>query len=270
MWNDVRTMNTLTRLLLGVLLLVLAYFGYRWVAQQSMFDLRRIHVKGMNGKPLRYVDVATVRSSALPRLRGNFFTVDLNATRAAFETVPWVKHASVRREWPNRLVVLVDEYVVLGTWGGQEGRLVSVDGLLFTANLDEAEAEGVLPVLAGPDDSAQEVAERFADLHNWLAPLGLAPRELRLSTRYAWTAKLDNGIELNLGRTHVRDAMKARVDRLASVYPQLAAALPGRIEMLDLRYPNGLALRRRAQPLPTEVPADAPVDVPVDAADGAT
>ncbi len=255
MWNDVRTMNTLTRLMLGVLVLALLYVGYRWVAQQPMFDLRRIQVQGIDGKPLRYVDVATVRSGALPRIRGNFFTVDLNAARAAFETVPWVKHASVRRAWPNRLVVLVDEYVVLGTWGGQDGRLVSVDGLLFTANLAEAEEEGALPLLEGPDDSAREVAQRFADLRQWLAPLALAPRELRLSTRYAWTAKLDNGIELNLGRTHVRNDMKARIDRFASVYPQLAAALPDRIDVIDLRYPNGLALRRRPPPPPASAGA---------------
>lgn len=255
MWNDVRTMNTITRLLAGVLVLALAYAGYRWIARQPMFNLQRVQVQGAGGKPLRYVDAATVRSSALPRIRGNFFSVDLNAARAAFETVPWVKHASVRREWPNRLVVQVEEYVALGTWGGQEGRLVSVDGLLFTANLAEAEEEGTLPVLEGPDESAAEVAQRFADLRAWLEPLELAPRELSLSSRYAWTAKLENGIELNLGRVHEQREMQARIDRLASVYPQLASALPGRIEAIDLRYPNGLALRRRAQPLPA---ADAP------------
>ncbi len=255
MWNDVRTMNTITRLLAGVLVLALAYAGYRWIARQPMFNLQRVQVQGAGGKPLRYVDAATVRSSALPRIRGNFFSVDLNAARAAFETVPWVKHASVRREWPNRLVVQVEEYVVLGTWGGHEGRLVSVDGLLFTANLAEAEEEGALPVLEGPDESAAEVAQRFADLRAWLEPLELAPRELSLSSRYAWTAKLENGIELNLGRVHEQREMQARIDRLASVYPQLASALPGRIEAIDLRYPNGLALRRRAQPLPA---ADAP------------
>lgn len=83
----------------------------------------------------------------------------------------------------------------------------------------------------------------------------LAPRSLLLSKRYAWTAKLDNGIVLNLGRAHEREQLKARVDRFVSVYPQLAAALPGRIESVDMRYPNGLALKRRAQPLPGSAPA---------------
>ncbi|MEO0318114.1 MAG: hypothetical protein RL404_1791 [Pseudomonadota bacterium] len=258
MWNDIRALNIITRAMLGVVLCALLFAGYKWVASQSMFDLRVVQVRAADGGPLRYVDAATVRSAALPRIRGNFFSVNLLAARQAFETVPWVQHASVRREWPDKLIVLVDEYQALGTWGEQEGRLISVDGILFTANLDEAEEDGKLPVLDGPDDSAREVALRLADLREWLAPVKLAPRSLLLSKRYAWIAKLDNGIVLNLGRAHEREQLKARVDRFVSVYPQLAAALPGRIESVDMRYPNGLALKRRTQPLPGNAPPTDP------------
>jgi cell division protein FtsQ len=211
-----------------------------------LFELTEIQVRAVPGKPLRYVDESTVRSAAVQRLRGNFFSMDLAAARAAFETVPWVQHASVRREWPNKLVVTIDEFVALGTWG-EQGRLISVDGVLFTANLDEAEQEGKLPALDGPDESAREVAQRMFDLREWLAPVKLSPRALSLSKRYAWSARLDNGILLNLGRANDRAALKARIDRLVSVYPRLASALPGRIDAIDMRYPNGLALRRRAQ-----------------------
>ena len=258
MWNDIRVLNNITRAMLGVVLLALLFAAYKWVGRQTMFDLRVVQVRAADGGPLRYVDAATVRSAALPRIRGNFFTVNLNAARQAFETVPWVQHASGRREWPDKLIVQVDEYQALGTWGEQEGRLISVDGIVFTANLDEAEEDGKLPVLDGPDDSAREVAQRLADLREWLAPVKLTPRSLLLSKRYAWTAKLDNGIVLNLGRAHERGQLKARVERFVSVYPQLAAALPGRIESVDMRYPNGLALKRRAQPLPGSVPVSEP------------
>ena len=246
MWNDIRTLNTLTRVMLGVLVLALMYAKYRWTARMPLFELAEIQVRAVPGKPLRYVDESTVRSAAVQRLRGNFFSMDLAAARAAFETVPWVQHASVRREWPNKLVVTIDEFVALGTWG-EQGRLISVDGVLFTANLDEAEQEGKLPALDGPDESAREVAQRMFDLREWLAPVKLSPRALSLSKRYAWSARLDNGILLNLGRANDRAALKARIDRLVSVYPRLASALPGRIDAIDMRYPNGLALRRRAQ-----------------------
>lgn len=248
MWNDIRTMNAVTRLLLAVVALALMHAAYRWVSHQSLFDLKVVQLRAEPGKSLRYADTGTVRSAALPRLRGNFFSMDLGAARSAFETVPWVKRAAVRREWPNRLVVTVEEYTPLATWGEQEGRLVSAEGGLFTVNLDQAEEEGKLPALSGPDDSAREVAQRLLDLREWLAPLKLAPRELSLSKRYAWTVVLDNGIVLHLGRAHDKAAMQARIERLVSVYPQLAAALPGRIEMIDMRYQNGLALRRRPPP----------------------
>ena len=250
MWNDIRTMNTITRAMLGVLLFALMFAAYKWIARQPMFELRVVALRGANGVPMRYVDAATVRSTALPRIRGNFFTADLSAARTAFETVPWVQHASVRREWPDKLIVSLSEYVALGTWGDQDGRLLSVDGVLFTANLDEAEDEGKLPALDGPDESAREVAMRLSDLREWLAPVHLSPRSLVLTKRYAWTARLDNGIVLNIGRAHEREAMKERVMRFVSVYPQLAAALPGRLDSVDMRYPNGLALKRRAQALP--------------------
>jgi cell division protein FtsQ len=247
MWHDISTLNKITRALVGVLVLCVLYAGYKWVARQPMFELRVVKVQGANEAPLRYVDAATVRSAALPRIRGNFFTADLSAVRTAFEMVPWVQRASVRREWPNKLVVSVDEYQVLGAWGEHDGRLLSVDGYLFTANLDEAEAEGRLPQLQGPDGSAHEVAERLADLRHWLAPLKLAPRELQLSKRYAWTARLNNGITLKLGRIQERETFRLRVERFVNAYPRLAAQLSGRIESIDMRYPNGLAYRIRGQ-----------------------
>lgn len=254
MWNDIRTLNAITRAMLGVLVLYLLYGGYKWLSRQPLFDFRVVQVRPVKGAALRYVDAVTVRSSALPRIRGNFFTADLHAVRAAFETVPWVQRASVRREWPNKLVVTVEEYKVLGTWGEEEGRLLSADGFVFTANLAEAEVEGKLPELAGPDDSAHEVAARLADLRDWLAPLHLTPRALSLSARYAWTARLNNGITLHLGRAHDRDVLKTRIDRFVSVYPQLSAAMSDQIGSVDLRYPNGLALRRRGQSAPAVMP----------------
>jgi cell division protein FtsQ len=253
MWNDIRTLNTITRAMLGVLMLCLLYGGYKWLARQPMFDFRVVQVRAVKGASLRYVDAATVRSAALPRIRGNFFTADLHAIRSAFETVPWVQRASVRREWPNKLVVTVEEYKVLGIWG-QDGRLISADGFVFTANLEEAEVEGKLPELDGPDDSAHEVAARLADLRHWLAPLRLAPRSLSLSQRYAWTAHLSNGITLHLGRAAERDVLKARIDRFVTVYPRLSVAMAGQISSVDLRYPNGLALRRRGQSVPVAEP----------------
>ena len=105
------------------------------------------------------------------RLKGNFFTVDLDTARTAFEQMPWVRHASVRRVWPNALAVTLEEFKPLGTWGSDQ--LVSVDGELFTAN--QGELDDDLPAFDGPDGTAKEVVARYRDFTKWFAPLDATP-----------------------------------------------------------------------------------------------
>lgn len=242
MWHDIRMLNAATSALLGVLVLSLFASGVWWVAQRPMFTLKVIRVEGVDEKTLRHVNASTVRTAALPRIRGNFFTANLDAVRVAFEAVPWVRKASVRREWPNMLIVSIEEHKALGTWG-DDGRLLSTKGDVFTANLAEAEEDGELPAFAGPEGSEKEVLARYRDLYDWLKPVSLAPAVLQLSSRYAWTVKLDNGMTVELGREQSKMTLKERVNRLVGIYPQLVARLQDGIESVDMRYPNGLALK---------------------------
>jgi cell division protein FtsQ len=241
MWHDIRMLNATTNTLLGMVALAVLGSAVWWVAHRPMFTLEEIRLEGMHAE-LRRVSASTVRTTALPRIRGNFFTANLDDVRLAFETVPWVRKAAVRREWPNTLIVTIEEHEPLGTWG-EDGRLLSVKGDVFTANLDEAEEDGELPQFAGPEGSEKEVVARYRELHAWFAPVRLAPDSVQLSGRYAWTVKLDNGMVVQLGREQTSTTLKSRVDRLISVYPQLAARLQDRIENVDMRYPNGMALK---------------------------
>lgn len=242
MWHDIRILNAVSSTLLGLAALLLLAAGLWWMAQRPMFTLKTIRIEDSAETPLRRVNALTIRSTALPRIKGNFFTANLDGVRAAFESVPWVRKASVRREWPNTLLVTIEEHQPLGTWG-EDGRLLSVKGDVFTANLDEAEEDGELPEFAGPQGSAPEVVARYAELRKWFAPLGLAPEAVQLSERYAWRVRLDNGVTVELGREQSPTTLSERVGRLVSVWPQLVARLQDRIESVDLRYPNGLALK---------------------------
>lgn len=241
MWHDVKMLNAAAGTLLGLFVLALLGGGLWWLAQRPMFTLQEIRIEGAETE-LRRVSASTVRSTALPRIKGNFFTANLGTVRAAFEAVPWVRKAAVRREWPNRLVVTLEEHVPLGTWG-QEGRLLSEQGEVFVANLAEAEEDGNLPEFAGPDGSEKEVMMRYRELQEWFSAVNLQPDAVRLSGRYAWTVKLDNGMTVELGREQNSTTLKERVGRLIAVYPQLVARLQDRIENVDMRYPNGMALK---------------------------
>lgn len=242
MWHDVRTMNAVSGALFGLFVLAVFASGLWWFAQRPMFTLKVIRIEAIGDEPLRRVNSATIRGTAIARIRGNFFTADLDGVKQAFEAVPWVRRAAVRREWPNKLVVALEEHAPLGTWG-EDGRLLSVKGDVFIANLAEAEEDGALPEFAGPEGSERDVVARFRDLNDWFAPIKLRPESVQLSSRYAWTVKLDNGMTVELGREQSSTTLRERVDRLTGIYPQLLASLQNRIESVDMRYPNGLALK---------------------------
>ncbi len=242
MWHDIKMLNAISNTLLGLCALALLSSGLWWIAQRPMFTLKVIRIEGAAQSELRHVTRSTVKGSAIPRIKGNFFTANLNAVRLAFESVPWVRRATVRREWPNKLIVTLEEHTPLGTWG-DDGRLLSAKGDVFIANLAEAEEDGELPEFSGPEGSEKEVVARFRELQSWFAPANLAPDSVQLSKRYAWTVKLSNGMTVELGREQSKTTLRERVDRLVQMYPQLVARLQDRIESVDMRYPNGMALR---------------------------
>ncbi|WP_377703417.1 cell division protein FtsQ/DivIB [Pseudoduganella sp. UC29_71] len=251
MWQDAKALNATASGIFAAVALACAASAVWWVSQRPMFNLRAIRVETMDQADLRHVNHLTLQAGTAGRIRGNFFTTNLDSVRQAFESVPWVRRATVRREWPDQLVVALEEHEALGTWG-EDGRLLSTKGDVFTANLAEAEEDHELPAFSGPEGSEKEVLSRFGELKAWFAPAQLLPQALDLSSRYAWKVKLDNGMSVELGREQSRSMLKERVDRLVGIWPQLASRVQN-IETIDMRYQNGLALSATGMKIPPEV-----------------
>ncbi len=239
-WHDVRVLHGSANALIALSLAALLATGAWWLVQRPDFALRSVSIEPTESAQLRHVSTTLLKYSAMRRVSGSFFTVDLDAVRASFEAVPWVRRATVRRIWPNRLLVTIEEHRPLALWG--DGRLMNTYGELFAANLAEAEEEGKLPELSGPPGSQMTVVARYDELRKWLAPIGREPEAVNLSQRYAWLARLDDGTTLMLGRDDGLP-IEARVKRWIAAYPRVMARLDRPPEVVDLRYPHGFALR---------------------------
>ena len=157
-----------------------------------------------------------------------------------FEAVPWVRHARVQREFPNRLRVTLEEHEAVAWWGQSgSGQLVSRLGEVFEASPDEGDG---LPELAGPPEQAPLVWTLYQSLSEEVARLDRTLVRLELNERGSWRAELDNGTRLELGRGD-SDELLARTRRFTTTVGQLAQRYPGALQSVDLRYPNGYALR---------------------------
>jgi len=239
-WHDVRMLNAVANGLMAVAAAALLAAAVSWLLHRPMFALKVVVVEPASAEqPLQHVNRATLRAAGVSLLKGNFFTVDLDAVRQSFETVAWVRRAQVRRIWPNTLRIGIEEHRPLAVWG--DGRLVNRQGELFTANVAEAQAESELIEFSGPPGSESDVTRRWAQLQGQLAPLSIAPAAVMLSARYAWSARLDNGTLLLLGREQGLP-IADRVARWVALYPTVQARLNREVVSVDLRYPNGFAM----------------------------
>ena len=129
----------------------------RWPLRAGLRSVRPSNSDGIEVRgDLQHVTAASVRAAIAGRLKGNYFTMRLDDTRRLLETVPWVAQASVRRVWPDRLLITLSEHRALGAWA--DGRLLSDRGELFVANVAEAEVFGPLPSFDGPASEARQMA----------------------------------------------------------------------------------------------------------------
>ncbi len=239
-WHDVRLLNAMANGLTASAALALIAAAIAWGVQRPAFALSRVIAEPADGRVLSQVNVASLRAAGASRLSGGFFTVDLEEVRESFEKVPWVRRAQVRRVWPNTLRVAIEEHQPLAIWS--DGRLVNHHGELFSASLAEAEAAGPLLEFSGPPGSEAEVTRRWAQLRDQLAQLSLAPEAVSLSARGSWSVRLDNGMQLLLGREQGLP-IADRVARWVQVHPGVHARLNREVVAVDLRHPNGFAIR---------------------------
>lgn len=240
---DVRLMNaTATILFVACGALVVAALAW-WALRHPAFALGRITVVG----DVTHNSVATVRANVAPRIAGNFFTADLRAAREAFLQVPWVREATVRREFPNRLRVVLQEHRPVAFWGAEgETTLVNSFGEVFEANPGDIEDED-LPRLAGPQDQSAQVLAMYRALAPAFEPLDLEVSQLVLTARGSWQARLDTGATIEMGRG-TQDEVLARVRRFVDTITQAASRYGRRAEAVvaaDLRHADGYAIRLR-------------------------
>ena len=240
---DVKLMNIAATALFaaGVVLLLAAVLW--WALRHPIFAISGITVQG----DVAHNNAVTLRANVAPRLAGNFFTVNLETAREAFEGVPWVRAAVVRREFPNRLRVSLEEHRAVAYWGPEsESRLVNNFGEVFEANAGDLEAEE-LPRLSGPQEQAALVLTMYRSLKPMFEALDLGLEHVALTARGSWQLELDNGAQVELGRGAPEEVV-ARTQRFLQTLTQVTSRYSRRPDSLvsaDLRHGDGYAVRLR-------------------------
>ena len=238
MWNKPQLLSTIADLLILVAAAALLAAGAVWLLRVPSLPVKKV-VFAEELKHTRRLEVEQILPSAL---KGNFFSLNLEMVRATLEKLPWVRKVEVRRIWPARLEVKVEEHRPAARWGEGRGELVNSYGEVFVATLVEEEL-ATLPLLFGPAGTAQEVLKRYSELVGTFKAVGEKPVQVTLSPRLAWQLKLERGMLVDLGREQPKSPVGVRLQRFIEIYPEVVAKRPVRPAAVDLRYPNGFAIR---------------------------
>ncbi len=228
MWDLTPLLRNIANALMTFSALAVLYgAAYYTVHLPGLFPLHSVR---LDAPPQRVVP-EDVLQKVRRGVSGNFFTVDIEHLRQSLEQLPWVRGVSIRREFPDRLTVRLEEHQALARWNGVS--LVNTYGEVF-----DAQSEQALPAFIGQDGDSHEIAQRYGEFGGQLRPLNLRVAQIALSPRHAWQLHLSNGMVLELGR----EEMEQRLARFVEVYPYSLAALEGSVRYVDLRYRNGFAL----------------------------
>ena len=240
---DVRLMNATASVLFVIFGAALLAALVASAANHAAFSIGAITVTG----EVTHNNAATLRANVVPKLGGSFLTLDLAQAKQAFEAVPWVRQAVVKREFPDRLKVVLQEHQAVAYWGTEgETRLLNSFGEVFEANPGEVEHE-VLPRLSGPVGQEPQVLAMYRALQSQFELMDLALEELDLTGRGSWVARLDTGATVEMGRGADEEII-ARTTRFLKTLTQVTSRYnrrPDAVETADLRHAGGYALRLR-------------------------
>lgn len=245
LWDRPQLLNLISDVLLVVGAAGLGYAAVASVSRLPIYPLKEVVVT----TPLAQVTTAQLEYAARSSLRGNFFTVDLDDVRGAFEKLPWVRRADVRRKWPGGIEVRLEEHVASAYWRvGETGdmRLVNRYGEVFTAA-----SNARMPVFSGPEGSSGVLLAKFDEFSSKLGPIGKQLVGVSLSAREAWQLKMEDGLTIELGHDQAKAPIDERLARFVGYYPKAKSRLNMNVAVVDLRYPSGFALRPIASAEPT-------------------
>ncbi len=246
MWDNAPLLRSISSALVSFSVLAMLYGALDYTVHlPRLLPIKNVKLSAVPERVVAEEVLARVKSE----VRGNFFTVDIEHLRKSLETLPWIRHVGIRREFPDSLVLEFEEHQPLARWN--DAALVNVQGEVF-----EAETRQELPQFIGYAGSSAEMVQQYAKFSRQLAVLGLKVTQLALSPRHAWQMHLSNDMAVELGRA----ALQERLARFVAVYPyslgemRETTSLPGntsmtgqklKVDYVDMRYRNGFVVRMR-------------------------
>ena len=231
--GDVLWMRSGGALLLVAVMVVAGYWIHQKMQDPSLLPVKSVVLDGS----FEHIERSELEGIISRAMNGGFFMLDVSGIQSALKHLQWVSAVTVRRVWPDVLVINIEEHVPFARWGGS--KLISRQGELFAPRAMQ-EFSSLLQI----DAEAQFAADvmQYSSQFSKLLSGGDVVARLRRNARSGWTLWLDSGVRIELGNSKVMERL-ARARLLLDHFAGRTAML----DVIDARYSGGVAVSMRQQ-----------------------
>ena len=243
LWNCPNSMTTVTRIVLMFSVLCLIITMLPWFFSQPNFHLKYL-ILNISSDNVQHVKPKELKKLVIMELNGTALTTDLGPIYKSVLSHPWIKEATVRRIWPNKILVNLVEHNIIGVWS--DGRFVTQAGKLL--QFDKLQSESInkekncfLLKLDGPNETVTAVLDRASMISKKASKVGLQTTGVQLTSQYDWRVFFSNGMKMELGGENLETPLEKRLDNFFNSIAWVRKKIKKDLISVDLRYAHGFA-----------------------------
>ena len=243
LWNCPNSMTTVTRIVLMFSVLCLIITMFQWFFSQPNFHLKYL-ILNISSDKVQHVKPKELKKLVIMELNGTALTTDLGPIYKSVLSHPWIKEATVRRIWPNKILVNLVEHNIIGVWS--DGRFVTQAGKLL--QFDKLQSESInkekncfLLKLDGPNETVTAVLDRARMISKKAIKVGLQTTGVQLTSQYDWRVFFSNGMKMELGGENLETPLEKRLDNFFNSIAWVRKKIKKDLISVDLRYAQGFA-----------------------------
>lgn len=165
----------------------------------------------------------------------SIFTMNANDLINQLSSLDWVDKVDIIRTYPDKLSISMTFQKPIARWG--DDTLLSDSNNLFKIknNLDYT----YLPSLFAPTMERNKILDNFRMISKLLQPIESPVKSFVFSESGSLDITLDNGVALKFGKKNFMN----KIVNMLSIYQHSLIDKKDSIEYIDLRYPNGIAVK---------------------------
>lgn len=220
-------LNNRIALLLNITSVFFVIAALIYFIATHLFQIKNIVIEGN----ISHVSDLELKNIANNQLHGTMFTLNINELQEKFEGLTWIKHVSVKKEFPSTLVVKLQEHIpvaVIPNLG-----LLSSDGEIFDAVISDEN----IPALLTKFNSPQEAYNMYLQIEPVIAKYGDSVTKINIDSPKVIHVVTKNKLQIIFCEQNLSDS----INKMDEYWSKLHDISP-KINSMNFCYKDAVAI----------------------------